>query len=153
MFGWLRRFVRGLTTSRLLHDRADGLADRIGQLIGDNARQADEIEELKGELQASHQAEAKFREELRTRRDDSPTSERNMGWESESILLLLSKTQSMLASELAAAMDMPKTTVVLACRELAGQGFISALNPTTAENRLWQLDERGRRYLEMLKNR
>jgi hypothetical protein len=153
MFGWLRRFVSGLTTSRWQGDRADRQDERIGQLSDENARQAGEIDELRGELQASRQAEAKSREELRTRRDDSPTSERNMGWESESILLLLSKTTSMLASELAAAMDMPKTTVVLACRELAGQGFISALNPTTAENRLWQLDERGRRYLDMRKNR
>jgi hypothetical protein len=153
MFGWLRRFVSGLSTSRLQQDRSDRQNERIGQLSDDNARQANEIDALRGELQASRQAEAKSREALHARRDDSPMSERNMGWESESILLLLSKTKSMLASELAAAMDMPKTTVVLACRELAGQGFISSLNPTTAENRLWQLDERGRRYLEMRKSR
>jgi DNA-binding MarR family transcriptional regulator len=137
----------------LQQDRSDRQNERIGQLSDDNARQANEIDALRGELQASRQAEAKSREALHARRDDSPMSERNMGWESESILLLLSKTKSMLASELAAAMDMPKTTVVLACRELAGQGFISSLNPTTAENRLWQLDERGRRYLEMRKSR
>lgn len=76
-----------------------------------------------------------------------------MGWESESILLLLSKTESLLASELSAAMEMPKTIVVLACRELADQGFISAVDPSAVENREWQIAERGRRYLDLRTNR
>jgi DNA-binding MarR family transcriptional regulator len=153
MPGWLRRFVAAFTTGRFQQDRFDRQNERIGELNEDVARKSDEIDSLRGRLQASQQAEAKSREELRTRRDDSPTSERNMGWESESILLLLSNTGSMLASELAAAMDMPKTIVVLACRELADQGFITALDPSAAENREWQIAERGRRYLDLRTNR
>jgi hypothetical protein len=153
MLGWLRRFVVAFTTGRYQQDWFDRQSERIGELNEDVARKTDEIDFLKGRLQASQQSEAKSREELRTRRDDSPTSERNMGWESESILLMLSRTESMLASELAAAMEMPRTTVVLACRELAAQGFISALDPSAAENREWQIDERGRRYLVLRTNR
>jgi septal ring factor EnvC (AmiA/AmiB activator) len=153
MLGWLRRFVAAFTTARYQQDRFDRQSEQIGELNEDKARQADQIDTLTGQLQASQQSEAKSREELRTRRDDSRASERNMGWESESILLMLSKTESMLASELAAAMEMPKLTVVLACRELAEQGFISALDPAAADNRRWHIDERGRRYLEVRKNR
>jgi hypothetical protein len=153
MLGWLRRLFAGFTTARFQEDRSDRLKKRIGKLGDENARQADEIEGLKGELQVSRQSEATSQEELRTRRDASLTSERNMGWESESILLMLSRTDSMHASELATAMGMPKMTVVLACRELAEQGFISALDPTAADNRLWHIDQRGRRYLEVRKHR
>jgi hypothetical protein len=153
MFGWLRALFAGFSTSRFQQDRSDRQARQISELIDDKGRQTEEIEGLRGELQASQQSEAKAREELRTRRDDSPASERNMGWESESILLMLSKTESMLATELAAAMDMPKLTVVLACRELAEEGFISTTDSAAAENRLWHIDERGRRYLKVRKNR
>jgi hypothetical protein len=76
-----------------------------------------------------------------------------MGWESESILLALSKTDSMLAAELATAMDMPKVAVVIACCGLAEQSFISALDPTAPDNRQWHIEERGRKFLEMRKNR